>query len=98
MTGAAVEVFVPRGRLYVRGLSPLPPYVFRIDLSEFGFDSCRVAFGRDPGTEACALHLDLQPLSLHTLPDRRSPARGATGALAVGATAAAACRLRAHAR
>ena len=108
MVGAAVEVFVRGGKLMVRGLTPIPrmlrglqlhpddeddPYVFRIDLSEFGFDSCLVAFSRDPGTGTRALHLDLHPLSLHRLPESRNPRRWAAGALAVGATALAARRL-----
>jgi CubicO group peptidase (beta-lactamase class C family) len=111
MVGAGVEVVVKRGRLTIRGLSPLPallrgfqlhpddeedPYVFRIDLSEFGFDSCRVAFSQEPETGRAALALDLMPLSLQKRSDLRSPRRWVTGALAVGATALAVRRLRAR--
>ncbi|HSE81475.1 MAG TPA: serine hydrolase domain-containing protein [Gaiellaceae bacterium] len=113
MTGAAVEVFARRGRLLARGLSPIPgllrglplhpddeddPYVFRIDLSEFGFDSCRVAFSRAPETGAWALHLDLHPLSLHKLPHGRDPARWTEGALVLGTAALAAHRVRRYVR
>ena len=58
------EVVVRRGQLMLRALSPLPalnrglplhpdderdPYVFRIDLSEFGLGTARVVFSREPG-------------------------------------------------
>ena len=64
MLGAGAEVFVRGGRLMVRVLTPIPalyrgfplhpddetdPYVFRIDLSEFGVGTARVVFGREPG-------------------------------------------------
>jgi CubicO group peptidase (beta-lactamase class C family) len=78
-TGVGVEVFVRRGRLTLRGLSPVPallrgfplypdddkdPFVFRIDLSEFGIGTARAVFSRDPEGGAMRLHLDLMPLSL----------------------------------
>jgi hypothetical protein len=109
MAGAGVEVVARRGRLTIRGLSPLPallrgfqlhpddeedPYVFRIDLSEFGIGSCRVAFSQEPETGRAALALDLMPLSLQKRSDLRSPRRWITGALAVGATAIAVRRRR----
>ncbi len=76
--GAGAEVFVRRGQLMLRGLSPLPalyrgfpllpdddmdPYAFRIDLSEFGIGTARVLFSRDPGGTT-GMHLDLMPMSL----------------------------------
>jgi hypothetical protein len=86
MIGAGAEVFVRRGQLTLRGLSPIPallrgfplhpdddkdPYVFRIDLSEFGIGTARVVFGRDPGGGTTRVHLDLMPLSL----EKRAGAR-----------------------
>jgi hypothetical protein len=76
MLGAGVEVTVRRGQLWLRGLSPIPalyrgfplhpdddkdPYVFRIDLSEFGIGPARVVFSRQP---RAAVHLDMMPMSL----------------------------------
>ncbi|HEY6747223.1 MAG TPA: serine hydrolase domain-containing protein [Mycobacteriales bacterium] len=69
-----VEVFVRRGRLMLRALSPVPafyrglplhpddeddPYVFRLDLSGFGQGTVRVVFGRDAASGAAAIHADL---------------------------------------
>jgi CubicO group peptidase (beta-lactamase class C family) len=80
MTGAVVQVFVRRGQLMARGLSPIPallegfrlhpddeddPYAFRIDLTGFGLGTARVVFSRDLPSRTTALHLDLMPLSLH---------------------------------
>ena len=77
--GLGAEVFVRRGQLTLRGLSPLPalyrgfplhpddeddPYIFRIDLSEFGIGTARVVFSRDPGGGTRRVHLDLMPLTL----------------------------------
>jgi len=78
--GAGAEVSARRGRLWLRGLSPVPavcrgfpllpddaddPYVFRIDLSRFGIGAARVIFSQQPGAGTTALHLDLMPLTLH---------------------------------
>jgi CubicO group peptidase (beta-lactamase class C family) len=64
MLGAGAEVFVRRGRLMLRALTPIPlssrgfelhpddaddPYAFRIDLSDHGLGSLRVVFGLDDG-------------------------------------------------
>jgi hypothetical protein len=83
--GAGAEVSARRGRLWLRGLSPVPavcrgfplhpddaddPYVFRIDLSRFGIGTARVIFSQEPGAGTTALHLDLMPLTLHK---RRGP-------------------------
>jgi hypothetical protein len=61
-----VEVFVRRGQLFIRMLSPIPalykgsrlhpddetdPYAFRIDFSEFGLGTVPVVFSREPETE-----------------------------------------------
>jgi len=101
MAGLGVEIFVRRGHLMLRALSPIPalyrgfrlhpddekdPYVFRIDLSEFGIGTARVVFSRDPGVETTSIHLDLAPLSLHKQAAMKNPrmrAAGVVGALGV---------------
>ncbi|HEU4422274.1 MAG TPA: serine hydrolase domain-containing protein [Pilimelia sp.] len=108
---AGAEVFVRRGRLMVRPVTPVPalshgfalhpddetdPYVFRIDLSEFGIGTSRVVFSREPGAGTTALHPDFVPLSFDKQPATKNPrsmAICALGALAV-ATAATAARRR----
>src|SRR6266508_5557577 len=74
---AGAEVFVRRGRLMLRPLTPIPglsrsfalhpdsdtdPYVFRIDLSELGIGTGRVVLSREPGKGTTSFHLDLAPL------------------------------------
>jgi CubicO group peptidase (beta-lactamase class C family) len=86
MMGGGAEVFVRRGRLMVRVLSPVPalyrgfplhpddvedPYAFRLDLSELGMESVRVVFERRPGIGTTAVHTDLQSLSLNKRLTRR---------------------------
>lgn len=101
MIGAGAEVFVRRGQLTLRGLSPIPalykgfalhpdddrdPYVFRIDLSEFGMGTGRVVFSHDPGGRTTGAHLDLYPLSLQKQPAIKNPRlwiTGGVGALTV---------------
>jgi CubicO group peptidase (beta-lactamase class C family) len=76
---AGAEVFVRRGRLMLRPLTPIPalyrslplhpddekdPYVFRIDLSAFGIGTIRVVFSGQPGAGATAFHVDLAPAVL----------------------------------
>jgi len=83
--GAGVQVFVQRGQLMLRFLSPIPvlyrgvplhpddgsdPYVFRIDLAEFGMPTSRVVFSQRPGLGTTSLHLGMSPLSLHKRPWR----------------------------
>jgi CubicO group peptidase (beta-lactamase class C family) len=73
------EVFVRRGQLMLRALSPIPavnrglplhpdderdPYVFRIDLSEVGLGTARVVFGRESGVATTAVHLEFAPALL----------------------------------
>jgi CubicO group peptidase (beta-lactamase class C family) len=109
MLGAGAEVFVRRGQLMLRVLTPVPaaysgfvlhpdderdPYVFRIDLSGFGIGSGRIIFTRD--AVATRAHFDLLPMSLQKQPDIRNPrpwVTAAVAALAVG-TAAMAVRRR----
>ena len=77
--GAGVEVFVRRGQLLWRFLTPVPslyrgfalhpddptdPYVFRTDLG--GLDvTQRLAFSRDTDTGRTAIHFGLMPLSAY---------------------------------
>ncbi len=83
MMGAGAEVFVRGGRLMLRGLSPIPalfrgvplhpdddtdPFVFRIDLSQFGIGMMRVVFSLGPEPGASSLHMDVMPLGLHKRP------------------------------
>jgi hypothetical protein len=100
MTGAGAEVLLRGGRPMLRVLSPIPalyrgfllhpddaddPYVFRVDLSQFGLGPARVAFRRELGS-VTSLHVDLIPFSLEKRPGRENPRRW-TGA---GVTALAA--------
>jgi CubicO group peptidase (beta-lactamase class C family) len=102
--GAGAEVFVRRGELMMRFLSPIPrlykgfplhpddeddPYVFRIRLPLFGGGTCRVAFSQDPGVGTTALHLDFGPTSFQKQPDVTNPRRWVTGALGACGVAAA---------
>jgi len=113
MVGAGVEGLVRRGQLMLRGLSPVPalyrgfplhpdddkdPYVFRIDLSEFGIGTGRVILSREPGAGTTAVHLDLVPMSLQKRPATSNPRLWLNGALAVAATAIAVRRRRARPR
>ena len=73
------EVFVRRGQLMFRALSPIPalnrglalqpdderdPYVFRMDLSGLGLGTVRVVFSREAGVGATAVHLEFAPALL----------------------------------
>jgi hypothetical protein len=112
LLGAGLEVVVRRGQLTIRGQMPIPavhrglrlhpdgddPYAFRIDLSALGPGTSPVVFSRKPDGEVTALHLGLTPMSFQKRPDVRNPRLWVNGALAVGATALAARRLRAHVR
>ena len=105
--GPGAEVFVRRGRLTIRALSPLPalyrgfllhpdddndPYVFRIELPWFG--TGRVVFGREPGVGTTALHLDFAPMSFDKQPATKNPRRRAAGALVAAAAVTAILRRR----
>jgi hypothetical protein len=116
LVGLGVEVFVRRGRLTLRTLSPMPaqfrgfplhpddeadPYVFRVDLSEFGIGTARVFFSRDPETGTMRIHLDVLPVSVEMRPDVQNPRlwiTGALGGLAALGTAALVRRRRAAVR
>jgi len=94
--GAGAEVFVRRGQLMIRFLSPVPamyrgftlhpddgtdPYVFRVDLSGPGTSTARVVFSREPRTGITAAYLDLMSLSLHKQPATTNPRWWLTGTL-----------------
>ena len=103
--------FIRGGQLTLRGLSPIPavyrgfpldpdddddPYVFRIDLSEFGIDTGRAVIRQVLGKGTTALHIDFFPPSLQKRPATTNPRVWVTGtlcALTVAATAAAGRRL-----
>jgi CubicO group peptidase (beta-lactamase class C family) len=109
MIGAGAEVFVRRGQLTLRVLSPVPavyrgfplhpddikdPYVFRIDLSKFGLGTCRVVFSREPGVGTTAAHLDFGALSLPKQPAIKNPRLWITGALGALVVAATVTAVR----
>jgi len=107
MLGLGAQVFVRRGELIVRVVTPIPvgyhgfvlhpddpkdPYVFRIDLSELGIGSGRVVFSH-AATGNTRLSLDLFPISL-----QRRATRGrrwlAAGGVVTAAIAAGAIQRR----
>jgi CubicO group peptidase (beta-lactamase class C family) len=112
VAGLGAEVFIRRGQLTLRALSPIPaayqgfvlhpddnkdPYVFRIDLSQFGLGTAKIVFSGEPGAGTTRIHTDMFPLSLQKQPASHNPRpwiTGAFGALAVTATAAAVRRRR----
>jgi CubicO group peptidase (beta-lactamase class C family) len=88
MTFAGVEVFVRRGVLMLRFLSPIPPlyrgfalhpddetdpYVFRVDLSPFGVGTARVVFSQEEGLGTTRVHCELMPLTLEKQPALTNP-------------------------
>jgi CubicO group peptidase (beta-lactamase class C family) len=107
--GAGVEVFVRRGQLMIRALSPIPalyrgfplhpdddkdPYVFRIDFSTFGIETGRVIFSRERGVGTTAVHLDFGPLSFQKQPAIKNPRLWITGALGALTVATTATAVR----
>jgi hypothetical protein len=107
--GAGVEVFVRRGQLMLRALSPVPavyqgfvlhpddhadPYAFRIHLSQFGIGTAKVVFSRGSSPRTTAIHLDVYPLSLHKRPAATNPRYWITGALGVAGAATTATAIR----
>jgi CubicO group peptidase (beta-lactamase class C family) len=101
--GAGVEVGVRRGQLVLRPLTPVPvvrkgfplypddehdPYVFRIDLSDFGnVSTLPVVFSRGPGTTV--RHLVVGSDVLRRRPDARNPRLWVKGMLVAGGAALA---------
>jgi hypothetical protein len=107
--GAGAEVFVRGGRLMLRGLSPVPavykgfplhpdddddPYVFRMDLSEFGLGTARVVFSPEPGDGISELHIDFFLPSLEQRSAATNPRLWVNAAVAVAMTATAVRRHR----
>jgi Beta-lactamase len=104
------EVFIRRGQLMIRALSPIPalnrglplhpddardPWVFRVDLSDLGIGTSRVVFSRAPGVGTTAVHLHFAPpLSFDRQPATKNPQRWATGTLGAVAAATAATAVR----
>ena len=93
--GPGVEVFVRRGQLMLRFLSPIPalyrgfplhpdddhdPYIFRIAFPWFGVGSGRVVFSQEPGVGTTEVHFDVGPLSFQKQPDAKNPRLWVTGA------------------
>jgi hypothetical protein len=102
IAGAGVEVFVRRGQLVLRFLTPIPalyrrfplhpaddtdPYVFRMDLSEFGLGPFTVVFSSKPETETMAVHFDVMPLSAQQQAQRTNPRLWVEAALALSTIA-----------
>ncbi len=109
IAGLGAEVFVRRGQLMLRALSPIPavyrgfalhpddgkdPYVFRIDLSRFGIGTARIVFSRGPGAGTTRIHTDMLPLSLQKQPGSRNPRYRVTGALGAAAVTGVAAAIR----
>jgi hypothetical protein len=107
--GLGAEVFVRRGQLTLRALSPIPaayrgfplhpdddkdPYAFRIDLSQFGLGTPRIVFSREPGTGTTRIHTDMLPLSLQKQPARQNPRYWVTAALGAATVTATATAVR----
>lgn len=100
LLGAGVEVFVRRGRLVLRTLSPIPvlhqgvvlhpddvndPEVFRIDLSQYGMDPARIVFGRNSAGATTEVHFDGLPLSAEKRSVLPKPGAGRPRLLSIGA-------------
>jgi hypothetical protein len=107
--GAGVEVFVRRGQLVLRFLTPVPtlyrgfplhpdddtdPYAFQIDFSESGLGTFPVVFSREPEKGTTAVHFDVMPLSAQKRSATTNPRLWVEGAFAVGITAVLGRRLR----
>ncbi len=111
IAGLGAEVFVRRGQLMLRALSPVPvvyrgfalhaddgkdPCVFRIDLARFGYGRPRIVFSRDPATGTTRIHTDFVPLSLRKQPASQNPRPWITAALGGLAAVTAAGAARRH--
>jgi CubicO group peptidase (beta-lactamase class C family) len=102
--GAGVEVFVRRGILNLRFLTPIPElykgfpllpddpqdgFAYRIKLSDSELESIRILFGRDGNGRVNNMCLDLMPVVLDKQRESNNPRRWMTGTLgAIGALAA----------
>jgi CubicO group peptidase (beta-lactamase class C family) len=83
MMGVGAQVFVRKGRLYVRVLTAVPsmyrgfelhpddvddPLSFRIDLSSYGLGTARIVFRKGTSGEPASMSMDLMPLSFRRRP------------------------------
>jgi CubicO group peptidase (beta-lactamase class C family) len=88
MAGLGAEVFIRRGQLMIRALSPIPalyrglplhpddaddPFVYRIDLGKYGIGTQRVVFSHDAQGAATGIHIDVLPLRLEKQPEFKNP-------------------------
>jgi hypothetical protein len=111
--GLGAEVFVRRGQLTLRALSPVPaayrgfvlhpddgkdPCVFRIDLSQYGLGTPRIVFSHEPAAGTTRIHTDMFPLSLQKQPTSHNPRHWATAALGAAAVTAIATAARHRSR
>ena len=100
--GAGAEVVVRRGQLWLRPLSAIPtmrhgfplhpddehdPYVFRLDLTDMGLGTFRVAFTPSSDQGRTRHRLEAGFLSMQQRPDALNPRRCATGLVGAGAGA-----------
>ena len=109
IAGAGAEVFVRRGRLMIRAVTPIPasyrgfelhpddpddPYAFRIDLSRFGIGAIRVLFSGDFSGAVTRVHNEMVPMWLEKQPRRTNPRLWVRAAAYGVAAGVAARRLR----
>jgi CubicO group peptidase (beta-lactamase class C family) len=109
IAGVGVEVFVRRGQLVLRFLTPIPalyrgfplhpaddtdPYAFRMDLSEFGLGPFTVVFSSKPETETMAVHFDVMPVSAYGKSAATNPRLWADAAIALSSMAILGRRFR----
>ena len=107
--GPGIEVFVRRGRLMVRALSPVPalsrgflmhpddpadPYVFRIALPWFGIGTTRIVFSRTSNKGVISAHTETGPLSFVKQAASTNPKWLLAGALGLLGVAGAARLVR----
>jgi hypothetical protein len=101
--GAGAEVTVHGGHLLLKPLTPIPamrrglrlypddpddPWVFRVEIPEYG-KSSRVVFSGRPEEGGAAMRLLMEVMSLQKRPEVRNPRLWLNGVLAAGAAALA---------
>ena len=110
MMGAGARVFVRRGQLVMRIVSPVPaayrgfvlhpdeeddPYVFRFDASQYGIPAAKVVFSRDPKAGTTRICIDMLPVSLERVPKAAGhPRRWLAAGALAGLAVAGAMRRR----
>jgi CubicO group peptidase (beta-lactamase class C family) len=103
LMGAGAEVTVHGGHLLLKPLTPIPamrrglrlypddpddPWVFRVEIPEYG-KSSRVVFSGRPEEGGAAMRLLMEVMSLQKRPEVRNPRLWLNGVLAAGAAALA---------